>query len=347
MKVKIGFMEGAEEWQIKVFLYRFRNIDPSILEFDIDKDNADFLIAFPWLYKSTREVFLQFLQDSAGKITIMDVLGEAVAPNLNLFDYHIGFDPSGQDGRVLEAPYLFSYRASLDCMSPDHLSDALDGKSGFCNYIYSHGEGHPYRIQLFSRLSAYKKVNAIGKHLNNTPCDLPREADDWMKGSVLLKTPYKFSISCENAWYRGYSTEKIITSFQARSIPLYWGNPLIEEEYNPKAFINCHRFSSLDEVVAEIRRIDEDDDLWRSMVEEPKRLPWQIERAQEKEDNLTAALLEIFTSPVEQARKRGDGLWLDHYRNFFIHHLSSRRKTPREKLEAKLKKWSKKLFRHS
>ena len=48
---------------------------------------------------------------------------------------------------------------------------------------------------------------------------------------------------------------------------------MIEEEYNPKAFINCHRFSSLDEVVAEIRRIDEDDDLWRSMVEEPKRLP--------------------------------------------------------------------------
>lgn len=122
---------------------------------------------------------------------------------------------------------------------------------------------------------------------------------------------------------------------------------MIEEEYNPKAFINCHRFSSLDEVVAEIRRIDEDDDLWRSMVEEPKRLPWQIERAQEKEDNLTAALLEIFTSSVEQARRRGDGLWLDHYRNFFIHHLSSRRKTPREKLEAKLKKWSKKLFRHS
>lgn len=107
MKVKIGFMEGAEEWQIKVFLYRFRNIDPSILEFEIDKNNADFLIAFPWLYRSTKETFLQFLQESVGKITIMDVLGEAIAPNLNLFDYHIGFDPSGQDGRVLEAPYIF------------------------------------------------------------------------------------------------------------------------------------------------------------------------------------------------------------------------------------------------
>lgn len=80
MKVKIGFMEGAEEWQIKVFLYRFRNLDPSILEFEIDKNKADFLIAFPWLYRSTKETFLQFLQESVGKITIMDVLGKLSPP---------------------------------------------------------------------------------------------------------------------------------------------------------------------------------------------------------------------------------------------------------------------------
>ena len=34
---------------------------------------------------------------------------------------------------------------------------------------------------------------------------------------------------------------------------------------------------------------------------------WQIERAQEKEARLKAALIEIFTSPVEQVRRRGNG----------------------------------------
>lgn len=34
MKVKIGFMQGAEEWQIDGFLCRFRKIDPSILELE-------------------------------------------------------------------------------------------------------------------------------------------------------------------------------------------------------------------------------------------------------------------------------------------------------------------------
>lgn len=141
----------------------------------------------------------------------------------------------------------------------------------------------------------------------------------------------------------GLFNGKIVTSFLVHSIPIYWGNPLIEEEYNPKVFINYHRYSSLDEVADQIKRIDEDDDLWRSMVAEPKRLPWQIERAQEKEDKLTAVLINIFTSPAHQARKRGDCLWLNNYRNFFINNLSSREKTPRGRLEIRLKK----LFRRS
>lgn len=347
MKVKIGFMQGAEQWQIDGFLRRFREIDPSILELVIDRKAADFLVAFPWLYTSSKETYLQFLQDSAGKITIMDVYGEALAPDLNLFDYHIGFDAPDQEGRVLKMPYLFEHRLQLEQLSLDDVSDILKRKSGFCSYIYSHGEGHPYRIDLFSRLSEYKKINSMGKHLNNTPCAFPRESDDWLSGSIMLKKPYKFSIACENAWYRGYSTEKIITSFLASSIPIYWGNPLIEEEYNPRAFINCHRYSSLDEVVAEIRRIDEDDELWRAMVTEPKRLPWQIEREQEKKDNMTAALIKIFTSPVEQVKKRGDGFCLNNYRDFFIRNLSSRRKTRGEKLETGLKKWNKRLFHWS
>lgn len=71
MKVKVGFIEGAEEWQINFFLRRFQKIDGSVLEFEIDKERADFLIAFPWLYMSSRENYLQFLEESRGKIVIM------------------------------------------------------------------------------------------------------------------------------------------------------------------------------------------------------------------------------------------------------------------------------------
>lgn len=60
-----------------------------------------FLLPSLGLYMSSRENYLQFLEESRGKIVIMDVLGEALAPNLNLFDYHIGFDAPDDDGRLL------------------------------------------------------------------------------------------------------------------------------------------------------------------------------------------------------------------------------------------------------
>lgn len=171
-----------------------------------------------------------------------------------------------------------------------------------------------------------------------------KRAEDWLAGSVLLKKPYKFSIACENSWYRRYTTEKIITSFLACTVPVYWGNPLVEEEYNPKAFINCHRYSSLKEVVAEIKRIDEDEALWKAMMAEPRRLPWQIEREQEKKDKFNAELMKIFTSPVEHVRKRGDGLWMNNYRNFFTDKMTMKKEDDRKKLKSALKEWNKRLF---
>ena len=66
MKVKVGFIEGAEEWQINFFLRRFQKIDGSVLEFEIDKERADFLIAFPWLYMSS--IIFSFWRNPAERL---------------------------------------------------------------------------------------------------------------------------------------------------------------------------------------------------------------------------------------------------------------------------------------
>ena len=41
------------------------------------------------------------------------------------------------------------------------------------------------------------------------------------------------------------------------SIPIYWGNPLVSEYFNPESLINCHEFSSFDEVIAHLLEIDQ------------------------------------------------------------------------------------------
>ena len=64
-------------------------------------------------------------------------------------------------------------------------------------------------------------------------------------------------------------TGKFAEAAQAGAIPIYWGDPAIGNYFNSKAFINCHDYESLDAAVARVIEIDQDDDLYRKMLNEP------------------------------------------------------------------------------
>ena len=61
-----------------------------------------------------------------------------------------------------------------------------------------------------------------------------RAQQNWMESSVEQKSYYKFTIAAENAAFPGYTSEKLMTSFQAHSIPIYWGNRDVVDEFNPR-----------------------------------------------------------------------------------------------------------------
>ena len=48
---------------------------------------------------------------------------------------------------------------------------------------------------------------------------------------------YKFSIAMENSDGDGYISEKIVESFIAGTIPIYYGDYMIDEYINPKSYI--------------------------------------------------------------------------------------------------------------
>ena len=58
-----------------------------------------------------------------------------------------------------------------------------------------------------------------------------------VKNKIEFLSSYKFSISMENSEGDGYVTEKIIESFIAGTIPIYYGDYMIDEYINPKAYI--------------------------------------------------------------------------------------------------------------
>lgn len=130
----------------------------------------------------------------------------------------------------------------------------------FCNFIYSNDRAQE-RIEFFKRLNAIKPVDSGGGVLNN------------IGGRVADKRAYlarcKFTIAFENESQPGYATEKIIEPLLMGSIPIYWGDPGVEEDFNPDCLINVHRYNRAEDVIDRVLEIDADEKLWRRYVEAP------------------------------------------------------------------------------
>ena len=60
---------------------------------------------------------------------------------------------------------------------------------------------------------------------------------------------FKFSLALENSAFAGYVTEKIMDSFLARTIPVYWGAPDVALDFNRDAFINLADYPNFDAAI--------------------------------------------------------------------------------------------------
>lgn len=188
--------------------------------------------------------------------------GENIVPNFNLCDYGIGFANLKFEDRYLRIPLynLFQYKKYFKLALEIHKKDFKE-REKFCNFIYSNGNADKKREEFYNLLSQYKKIDSGGRYLNN------------IGGSVedkfSFQQQYKFSIAFENSSDIGYTTEKLIEAKAAGTIPIYWGNPEIAKEFNPMSFINCHDYNNFEEVIEEIKKIDNDDELYFKYLKEP------------------------------------------------------------------------------
>ena len=86
-----------------------------------------------------------------------------------------------------------------------------------------------------------------------------------------LNNPYSFPID-DNSYDVVLSgqviehVEKIYEPMLVNSIPIYWGNPLVDRDFNEGSFVNVHHYTSFEEVIEHIIKIDQDEDLYRSYL---------------------------------------------------------------------------------
>lgn len=277
-------------------------------EFVWDEANPDYLFVSECFYtiQNYEKLFFNKRYTEAIKIFFS---GECIEPDLNLFDYSVVFNKNLKcEDRIGRIPLVLFYFDKIDLGNQTVLSKKdLENKKYFCNFIYSNANAHPKRDELFHVVSKYKKVDSLGKHLNNTNNPYPRESENWKENSIKLKSGYKFSISAENAMFQGYTSEKIMTSFLSRSIPIYWGNPLVDLEFNSKAFINAGNFDVEEELLEFIKRIDNDNNLWLEMINEPWQTKEQIERSKIEYDDYKRYIQNIFLQSKIDAKRCGEG----------------------------------------
>lgn len=141
-------------------------------------------------------------------------------------------------------------------------------KEGFCSFVVRNG-GCAERNDIFNRLNDYKTVDAGGPLFNNVGGPIDQDGFN----SHVTKTNFiknrKFHIAYENSMWPGYVTEKILHGFLGESIPIYWGSPVVDTDFNPRAFINRHTFNNTQDMIDFIKIVDTDDKLYDDIMSEP------------------------------------------------------------------------------
>lgn len=240
---------------------------------------------------------------------------EALYPDLNLFDYALGFgsNASSSNRYICVHPcHFFSRYLSYGNLFKREALTSLGHKTRFCDYIYSNPNAHPARASFFKELSKHRFVSSPGKHLNNCKSDIQRLSwdSDWREAKIKYQTQSMFSIAFENAIFEGYTSEKILTSFLAQSIPIYWGNPVVSSVFNKDAFLDCSRFSSFADAAISICEIEQDKDQCLSILNEPVMTDEQFNLYTQARENAINKVLDVLQYPQ---RCRPEGTWPDRY----------------------------------
>ncbi|MDR0865203.1 MAG: glycosyltransferase [Candidatus Symbiothrix sp.] len=234
--------------------------------------------------------------------------GENDIPDFNLCDYGIGGVQWNLEDRYFRLPLYALSDGYEDILVETRLTASLQQPythRKFCNFVYSNKQkADPIREEFFHRLSQYKKVDSGGKYLNNIGGPVADKID-------FIKD-YKFTIAFENSSVPGYTTEKLVDPMRVNSLPVYWGNPDVENDFNTKSFINVPDYQSMEEAIEEIIRLDTDAEAYLDKLTQP----WiEKDRIIDFRSQLADFLGAVIEWPLNRAKRIPDYGYCYYYAN--------------------------------
>ena len=230
-----------------------------ILEFN--ESDPDYLI-----YNVFSDEDMESKYQHAIKIAIYT---ENVMPDINQADYAIGHYHINYLDRFFKYSIVFWQKINnIDIIRKEVLRRQKRIK--FCGAVIKNCESN-FRLNFIDKLNNYKIVEMGG--------DCGKNIQINVTDKIKFLSDYKFSIAMENSNGDGYISEKIIDSFLAGTIPIYYGDYMLDEYINPKTYILIKSDKDIDNKIKYIMKIDNDDDLYKDiMKEKPKKDKYFIDK---------------------------------------------------------------------
>ncbi len=171
-------------------------------------------------------------------------------------------------------------------------------RTKFCAFVVSNPRNE-FRNAAFHWLSKYKKIDSPGSLFNNLGNVIP--AGMGGGGGELAKVEflrdYKFCLVFENESAEGYTTEKLLHAKAAGCIPIYWGDPTVELDFDLAGCIDARAIKNKEDLIKLVRAVDENDSEWLRRYSVPALNSEKVERAQSTISEISRRILGLALPP--------------------------------------------------
>ena len=271
--IKIGYTDMSDEKGMFYFNY-VKNMLTDTYEFVFEQENPDYLMFSFYGCKHNDVKYKQAI-----KIAIYE---EGFIPSFNEEDYTFGLAHIFYLDRYFRKATLIEYLQKYNLKNKDFRKarqKALNGpkREKFCGAVLNNETSlNHFREKFVKELSKYKTVDSGGEIDNN----LGYIVTDKIK----FFSSYKFSIAFEKNTADGYATDHILNSLLAGTVPIYYGDYLIDEYINPDTYILVRNDIDLLDKIDFIKQVDQDDNLYREFLKKDVLLDDDIVSKRKKEE---------------------------------------------------------------
>ena len=174
--------------------------------------------------------------------------GENYRPPLDQCDFAISFDHLDHPKHIrmpqwrlipseVEAALAIDSFRRWGCTAE---GPTVSARPRFCGWVASFPvAARRTLVQCISQ--GYQPIDCGGKDMNNVGGPVEDKLD-------FLRTR-RFCFAAENAVDNGYCTEKLLHAYLAGCIPIYWGDPVVERDFNPDAMVVANHFATVQALV--------------------------------------------------------------------------------------------------